>query len=61
MQNNNTPDLVQAYKQVIADLTDAIGFVEADKTTALAVINQRLWELEVIWAIPTDEWNKENN
>ena len=48
--------LAEQYKNVIADLKQAIGFKEKSMTKALSVLNTRLYELEEIWSIPDEEW-----
>jgi hypothetical protein len=48
--------LAEQYKNVIADLEQAIGFKEKSMNKALSVLNTRLYELEEIWSIPDEEW-----
>jgi len=49
-------DSKEAYKYVIADLEQAIGFKEKSMNKALSVLRTRLQELEEIWSIPDEEW-----
>jgi len=51
--------LITAYKEVIDDLKDDIGYKEGALETALSILRTRLNELETIWAIPDEIWNME--
>ena len=51
--------LLTAYKEVIDDLKDDIGYKEGALETALSILRTRLNELETVWAIPDEIWNME--
>lgn len=48
---------VEAYKYVLADLKQAVGFRKKSIKQARSMLKQRLWELEEIWSIPDILWN----
>ena len=49
-------EIIQAYKDVIADLEQDIGYEEGAQETALSVLKGRLHELVHVWSIPNEEW-----
>ncbi len=50
-------ELADAYKAVISDITNDPTWLEKPKNKTLRVLNQRLMELETIWAIPDEIWH----
>jgi hypothetical protein len=50
-------ELAEALKLVINDIANDPTWLEKPKKKTLRMLNQRLMELETIWAIPDELWN----